>query len=425
VVVIEGDPMMGVAAISGSTVAETVVAVVFVILGGLAAVFALYLVVLAVAALFYVTDESTSLTAAARLLVLIPAHDEVTLIGRCVRSLRAQTYPSTRYQVIVIADNCTDDTAAIALAAGADRVMIRDDPDIRGKGHALRWAIDRLLVDEPTAEAIVFVDADSTTPSDFLIRLVQRFQSGARAVQGAYALSWAGEVKTDLGVLAFLLTNRVRPAGRTVLRLGASHLAGNGMLLARDVLLEAPWTAFSSAEDLEYSLALHMAGIKIAFAGDAVLVAPPAPNAYAAAQQRLRWEGGKVHLARSWIPRLIGRAFHDRRPALLGTAFELALPPLGLLAAASLAGTVVGVCLAAPGLLNQWMIVPWLVALAAIPLFVVLGLRAGRVPASGYRALVGAPALILSKALRARRVLGFRGDTWVRTERTTTVPDDG
>jgi len=92
-----------------------------------------------------------------------------------------------------------------------------------------------------------------------------------------------------------------------------TNLAGNGMLLANELLRARPWEAFTSAEDLEYSLELNMASIRIAFAGGAVLLSPPAPNPQAAAQQQLRWEGGKALLARTWIPRLIMAALRDRQ----------------------------------------------------------------------------------------------------------------
>src|SRR5579872_1187783 len=74
-----------------------------------------------------------------RLAVLVPAHDEELLVGRCVHSLLDQTYPAGSYEVFVIADNCSDGTAAVAEAAGA-RVLVRTEPSSRGKGRALRWA---------------------------------------------------------------------------------------------------------------------------------------------------------------------------------------------------------------------------------------------------------------------------------------------
>jgi len=189
------------------------------------------------------------------------------------------------------------------------------------------------------------------------------------------------------------------------------------MLFAREVLLTHPWTAFTSAEDLEYSLILSTAGIKVSFAGDALLTAPPAPSAAAAATQQLRWQGGKVHLARKWIPRLIKQALSRRRVSLLAVAFDLATPPLALLAAAVLLGTAVAGAVVSTDLVSAWALVPWRVALGAIPSSVMLGLRAERAPAASYKALVRAPLYIGTMALRARHIIAFRGDTWVRTER--------
>jgi cellulose synthase/poly-beta-1,6-N-acetylglucosamine synthase-like glycosyltransferase len=350
-----------------------------------------------------------------RLLVLIPAHDEEALIARCIRSLLDQSYPRELYRLAVVADNCSDDTARLAGAAGADLVLSRQERDAPGKGRALRWAMDRLLPLEPLAEAVVVVDADSVAEPGFLLALVQPFEAGARAVQGESLLYGDGTRRSALRVSAFILINRVRPAGRAALGLGATHLAGNGMLLARDLLLERPWGAFTSAEDLEYSLGLHAEGITIAFAGGAVLLSPTAPHSRAAAQQQLRWEGGKALLARRWIPRLLAAAVH--RPGLVGIAFELALPPLGYLAAAVLVGTLIAAGLAAPSVTASVVLVPWLVGAAAILLFVLVGLKAGRAPGSAYCALVGAPLFVLAKPFHAWRVLRFRGDTWVRTER--------
>ena len=383
--------------------------------GAVAAAMGLYLVLLSVAALFY-RDPERDGAPDNRLIVLIPAHNETALIARCVASLKAQNYAADRYQIVVIADNCTDDTGAIAAAAGADRVMRRHAPDARGKGQALRWAIDQLLGEEPDAAAVVVVDADSVADPDFLAGLVRRFQGGAPVVQALYLLAGDEPAAEALGVLAFRLVNLVRQAGRAALGFPAA-LAGNGMLFSREVLLSNPWTAFTSTEDLEYSLTLQLAGVRVAFARDAVLVAPPAPNDRAAEQQQLRWHGGKTHLARVWVPKLIAGAIRSRRPALLGAALDLALPPLALLTAAILAGVAAGVILWLAGVVAVWALVPWLVAAVCIPISVLVGLRAGDAPAASYRALARAPFYVFKMATRARRVLTFTGDTWVRTER--------
>ncbi len=410
--------MIGLASTSLSSAALTVLCVAFVAAGCIAAVFALHLLVLSVAALFY-SAEPPSRPPSARLVVLVPAHNESELIADCVRSLRKQKYPGELYHIVVVADNCTDDTAKIAAQAGAHVVMVRDEPNARGKGHALRWAMDRLLVTEPAAAGFVVVDADSLADPMFLVRLVQPFEAGARAVQGESLLYPNRSTGAALRASAFLLINRVRPAGRAVLGLSATHLAGNGMLLAVDLLVAKPWEAFTSAEDAEYSLGLRTDGICIAFAGGAILMSPAAPNPEAAAQQQLRWEGGKVYLARTRLPELILRALRERRPGLLGVAFDLAVPPVGFLAAAALGGSLIGACLLVTGLLPAWALAPWLLAGVSIPLFVLIGLRAGDAPMSGYVALLRAPLFILTKTLHVRRVMRFRGDTWVRTERAS------
>lgn len=410
------------AGITLSSALLSVLGAAIVAMGIVAAVFALYLLVLAVAALFYV-EPACDRDPSSRLIVLVPAHNESELISRCVRSLCAQAYPRALYQVVVIADNCTDDTAAVARHAGADLVLERNEPDARGKGHALRWAMDRLLPTEPTAAAFAVIDADSVAGETFLSKLVRPFEAGARAVQGESLLAMNAARGTGLRVTAFLLVNRVRPAGRTVLGLPMSHLAGNGMLLARELLLAKPWRAFTSAEDLEYSLELQSEGIPIVFAGGAVLMSPAAPNPQAAAEQQLRWEGGKIFLARTRLPALVRRAVRERQPALLGVAFDLAVPPLGLLTVTTLGGALIAGAVAALGLVPALIMVPWLAGLASIPLHVLIGLRAGHAPRSAYLTLLRAPLFLLTKPFRAHRALRFRGDTWVRTERAPAQSD--
>ena len=407
--------MTELAAVSGERAAGIVLESAFAAAGGVAALFGGYLLVLAVAATRHRRGGDCGAQPATRVVVLVPAHDEAALIERCVRSLRAQAYPSGLFDVVVIADNCRDDTAAVAARAGA-RVVVRDAPGAPGKGRALRWAMDAVLAEDPPPGAIAVVDADAVAAPDFLARLVAPLEAGALAVQGESLLSEDGSPRTALRAAAFLLVNRVRPAGRAALGLPAA-LTGNGMLLSRELLLAMPWEAYTSTEDLEYTLQLRLAGVGVAFAGGAVLLSPAAPNARAAALQQLRWEGGQAHLARAWLPRLLAGALRERRPALLDAALDLAVPPLGLLAAGVLAGTAAAVALVPAGALPAAVLVPWALALVAIPLYVLVGLRAAHAPASAYRALGRAPLFVVSKALAAPRLRRFSADTWVRTER--------
>lgn len=383
------------------------------ILGAPFAALGIYQVTLATAAFAYRAPRRGRATP--RVTVLVPAHDEEPGIAATVRSLREQTYPSDRYEVVVVADNCTDATAPVAAEAGA-RVLVRDVPDVRGKGQAIRWALDRELRAADPPDAVAVVDADTTAAPDFLEALVAPLADGARAVQGESLLQDDGTTQNVLRAAAFLLVNRVRPSGRAVL--GAPcHLAGNGMLLTRELLQDVPWDAFTSAEDLEYALRLRSLGIGPVFARGAILLSPTAPTREAAVEQQLRWEGGKLALARVWVPRLVGRAVRTGRLGLLDAAVELCVPPLGFAAAGAVAGLAAALVLIATSVAPAWAIATWLVATVTIPVYVLVGLAAGRAPAVAYRALLAAPVLIARKLPQVGRLLRFRGDTWVRTQR--------
>src|SRR6185295_10672386 len=224
--------------------------------GALALVPAVYLLTLSIAATRY-RPRAAPRAHRTRVIILVPAHDEEGIVGRCVRSLAAQAYPRTLYEIVVVADNCTDATAAEAAAAGA-RVLVRDDPAAPGKGHALRWAIDRVLADDGGANAVAVVDADAVADRAFLAVATAELERGARAVQAEDRLHEDGTPVTALRAAAFRLVDSVRPAGRAVLGLPC-QLCGSGMALRRDALAAVPWTAFTSAEDAEYTLELRRA----------------------------------------------------------------------------------------------------------------------------------------------------------------------
>jgi CTP:molybdopterin cytidylyltransferase MocA len=373
-----------------------------------------YQLALALAA-FRQRDDGPFAEPRTRLTVIVPAHDEELLVGRCVSSLREQDYPRDLLDIVVVADNCGDATAARAREAGA-RVLVRNEPLERGKGHALRWAFDRLSRERVAPDAFVVVDADCVAAPGLLRRLVQRFENGAAAVQGESLLVDDGSPAAAFRAAAFLLINRVRPAGRAAIGRPV-RLSGTGMLLGRALLQAHPWSAFSSTEDLEYSVALRVAGIGVAFARGAIVESPAAPNAAAAAEQQLRWEGGKLHFLRTRVPGLLAGAVRERRGDLLDEALELAVPPLGLFVLGTGAGAAVGAGLVATGAAPVWSLMPWFAALAGVPLYVLVGLRAGHAPASAYRALARSPLFFLAKLRHVRRFAAFRADTWVRTER--------
>jgi exopolysaccharide biosynthesis WecB/TagA/CpsF family protein len=335
-----------------------------------------------------------------------------------VASLLAQTYPTNLYRIIVVADNCSDGTESIARAAGAE-VMVRIDPDARGKGRALRWTMDQLLEASNPPDAVVVVDADSVADTNLLSALETELTSGYEVVQADYTvlIDEASSGGTLLIAAGFLLFHRVRFSGRA--RLGmAANLVGNGMLFSRRVLESHPWSAFTGVEDLEYSIDLRLAGIRPRFTSAGAVSGPGPATSAGETRQRLRWEGGRFHVVRTRLGALVRAAATKRDARLLDAAVDLATPPLGLLCMAVTTGFVLTAAAEISHVVPAWAVIPWTVALLAIPAYVVIGLRAADAPASVWRAVLRSPFFMARKVVTYARIArGFDANRWDRSDR--------
>jgi hypothetical protein len=347
-----------------------------------------------------------------RVTVLVPAHDEGTGVRATIASLLALDWPRDALDVVVVADNCSDDTAAQAAAAGA-RVLERCDPRRPGKGRALAWALERLGADGPPPEAVVIVDADCTTSPNLLRAFAARWREGARAVQSRYLVANADAAPlTAARAAAFALAADLRSMGKD--RLGLScGLLGTGMGFTWELLRERPWGAYGLAEDVEHHLALVLAGERVRFAEEAAVLSDMPTTAAAAASQQSRWEAGKAALVRRWTPRLVAAGLRERDPVRVHAGLELLVPPQSLLAGATVASGAGALALGRPG--PRRLAAAMALAQAA---FVAGGLRRAGAPRAAWRGLALAPALVVRKALLYARIAAGRGPReWVRTER--------
>jgi hypothetical protein len=210
----------------------------------------------------------------------------------------------------------------------------------------------------------------------------------------------------------------VRPAGRAVLRMPAC-LVGNGMIFSRQLVEANPWNAFTAVEDLEYTIELRLASVRPALASAARIYAPAAGSAKADSGQRARWEGGRFHLVRTRLWQVLAAAWTRHDLSLLDLAIDLAVPPLSLLVMLAVAGALASSVLAVFGVTPVWSAVPWIAAVAAIPVYVLTGLRAGGAAGHSYRALASTPLLLARKVLvYARLARGHDAQRWNRTDRS-------
>ena len=387
----------------------------FAVLGALAAFTPVYLLVLSLAS-FGQPRREVAIRESPRLAVLVPAHNESELIERCVHSLLDQSYPALKYRVIVIADNCTDSTASIAAGAGAE-VMVRSDLDHRGKGQALRWAMDILLAAADPPEAIVIVDADSVANPEMVAELAASFAAGHDSVQADDLLrNETGSLRAELEAIALLFRNQVRYRGRTALGMPVS-LCGNGMLLGTAVLRAHPWGAFSAVEDGEYSLMLREGGIATAYAPRAKVYASTTPSVTGAYTQGVRWDGGRFQLMRTWIPRLLRATVRRRDFGLLTTVVDAATLPLSVSLAVNILGLATAIVLVWRGAV--WAALPWVIGAASLPLYVGLAFLSARPSKRSYLALLTVPTFLLLKLRVYLRLMRGFERAWVRTERPT------
>jgi cellulose synthase/poly-beta-1,6-N-acetylglucosamine synthase-like glycosyltransferase len=347
--------------------------------------------------------------------VIVPAHDEESGIAATVESLLAMDYPRELRRVVVVADNCADETAARAAAAGAV-VLERHDTTRRGKGYALAFAFERTLADK-TADAVAVVDADTIVSPNLLRAFDARFRSGARAVQAHYGVanrnaSW----RTRLMHIGFTLFHDVRSRARE--RLGVSvGLRGNGMAFAVDTLSEVPHDAFSVVEDVEYGIRLGRAGIRVWSAGDAEVLGAMVSSERASRSQRRRWEGGRLRLAKTHGLPLLLEGLRKRSLTLLDLALDLLVPPLSYIVLATAFGAAVAAACATTGHAAWWSAAPWGVAVAGLALYVSRGIWLAHVGLRGVLDLMWAPLYIVWKVVLALRPNSSQKGEWVRTTR--------
>ncbi|MBK7367636.1 MAG: glycosyltransferase [Candidatus Eisenbacteria bacterium] len=357
-----------------------------------------------------------------RWVVLVPAHDEAAGIGATLAGLERLRYPREDFRVRVIADNCTDATAAIARAAGAE-VHERFDPVARGKGHALRAAIARLLAEpECTWDALAVIDADTEVDPGLLAQCTARLEDGEEALQVAYLprrhANGAGGAESPghrARRVALTAFHVVRSRGREALLLSAG-LRGNGMAFSRACLAAHPHDAAGRTEDVEYGLQLGLAGVRVGYVdGTAVWGDMPA-DGEASRVQRSRWVGGRFDLLRREAPKLARRLFTRPDPIVADLLADLLVPPLSLLLGTLALGTALAAAWAfASGdamPLVCWMIASAFAALHALRAMAVSGDLAS--PAALLRAL---PDHVFRQCAVAFDRRNHHARAWVRTPR--------
>lgn len=350
---------------------------------------------------------------AARLVFLVPAHNEAGMIAACVSSIVAMEYPAALRRVIVIADNCSDQTAELARTAGAE-CLERTAPDQGGKPRALAWTIAQL--DLTAWDACVVVDADTVVTPGFARALAARMPLRDRAVQAYFGPM--NEMETGLTRLAGVLARvRYEVTYPFKARVGLNcPLTGNGMCIGVGLLADGGWRHFSITENWELYADYTARGISIDFAGDALLRSHEAPTMRQGATQRNRWMAGRLHVLGEYWRAIAGSRCIGARQKLDAFAELAGLSPiLHVVMALTVAG------------LAAWLLAPplstlFLLAAAAsllpLTLAVIVVLLRHPEPLRTLAAFSILPFYAVWRALTAiRTLLSLHDRTWRKTER--------
>lgn len=345
-----------------------------------------------------------------RIGVVIPAHNEQDIVAATVAAVRAELRDVDR--IIVVADNCDDDTAALARPAGADAIE-RKDKSKCGKGYALQFGVDHLRQSPP--DTVVFIDADCRPAPGAIARIAARADYLQRPVQALYLMQApeGSGLKDKVSAFAWLLMNRVRMSGLQQLA-GATRLTGSGMAFPWALISATPLASGEIVEDLGLTVKMIDAGAPPFLDLGAIVTSELARSGAGAMTQRARWEHGSLSMAARAAPRLFLKGLKGDGKSL-ALAFDIAIPPLTVFAAILVAMLALSVVAAAFGAVGALKATVWSFLLFAGA--VSTGWFAYGRDTLPPNALMGVASYLLSKM----RVYGQEGrrsaKRWTRTDR--------
>jgi cellulose synthase/poly-beta-1,6-N-acetylglucosamine synthase-like glycosyltransferase len=349
-----------------------------------------------------------------RLAVLVPAHNEGTGLLPTLADVQSQLLPGDR--LVVVADNCTDDTAAVARTGGAE-VIERHDETKLGKGYALDFALRHLGLDPP--EIVVFVDADCRVETGAIDELVVTSARTGRPVQALHIMTSPEKslVNNQVAEFAGRVKLCLRQRGLSALGLPCP-LMGTGMAFPWEVVCTADFASGSIVEDLKLGLELSLAGYPPIFCPSACVISEFPSSIKGTRTQRKRWEQGHIDMILRDAPRLFCLAITHRNWNLLALTLDLAVPPLSLLVILVGGIFVVAAGVAFFGFSSAAFVVSTAVVVALVIAIFIAWLECGR-DILPTRAVLSIASYVMGKiGLYYQVLLGKGNAQWNRTDRT-------
>ena len=234
-----------------------------------------------------------------KFMAIIPAHNEETVIANLVESLKNQDYDKDLYDIYVIADNCTDNTAKYAKEAGAI-VYKRFDETKKTKGYALNWFLKQKIEENADYDAFLVFDADNIVDKNFIKVMNRKLCQGEEVVQGYKDIKNPSDTWISAGYAIFYWTmHRFYHLARY--NIGLSPLMnGTGFMVKFDIVKPHGWDTKTLTEDIEFSLKRIIQGEKLGWAKDAIVYDEQPITFKQSWTQRSRWTVGHMQCLREY-----------------------------------------------------------------------------------------------------------------------------
>ena len=266
-------------------------------------IFWLYQLLVSLCSLVKIKDKPLKVKKEHRFMAIIPAHNEEAVISNLVESLKKQNYNKDLYDIYVIADNCTDNTARVAKEAGAI-VYKRFDDTKKTKGYALNWFLQQKIEENAPYDAFFVFDADNIVHPDFIKNMNKKLCQGEDVVQGYRDIKNPTDSWITAGYALFYWTmHRFYHLARY--NLGLSPLLnGTGFMVKFDVVKPQGWDTVTLTEDIEFSLKRIIKGKKLGWATDAIVYDEQPVGFKQSWSQRSRWTVGHIQCIKEYTKSL-------------------------------------------------------------------------------------------------------------------------
>lgn len=241
--------------------------------------------------------------------VIIAARNEENVIGKLIDSLKKQSYPSEYFDIYVIVNNCTDNTAIEAKKAGAKVISCTEK--VSTKGEVLKYTFD-LFKDNNKIDAYAIFDADNIVHHDFLAKMNDMINSGYSVAQGFrdtknISDNWLTSSYAILYYFQSLFLNESRyNMGRS------SFLNGTGFVIKKEVIDKHGFNPKTVTEDVEFTAMCAINNEKIGFATDAITYDEQTNSFDVSWKQRKRWSFGTMECLREYFPTLLKKGIKER-----------------------------------------------------------------------------------------------------------------